>query len=34
VRVGQGNFYGTTLNGGAYDDGTVFTLSVHPDPPQ
>jgi uncharacterized repeat protein (TIGR03803 family) len=28
VQATDGNFYGTTLNGGVYGDGTVFRLSI------
>ena len=28
VQASDGNFYGTTYGGGAYNDGTVFSLSV------
>ncbi len=28
VQATDGNFYGTTQSGGAYDDGTVFSLSL------
>ncbi len=28
MQATDGNFYGTTRNGGAYNDGTIFSLSV------
>ncbi len=27
IQAGDGNFYGTTMYGGAYDDGTVFRMA-------
>jgi len=30
IQAGNGTFYGTTYYGGAYSDGTVFSLSVGP----
>ena len=33
VQATDGNFYGTTADGGAYADGTVFSLSVGLSPP-
>ena len=32
VQDTDGTFYGTTWEGGAYDDGTVFSLSVGLEP--
>jgi uncharacterized repeat protein (TIGR03803 family) len=34
VQAGDGNFYGTTVRGGAGGAGTVFRMTILPEPPE